>query len=428
VTTSTYRDIRRLAPAHCLTVSAANARVRRFWTAPTNGRIRYKRPDDYIEHFQELMQEAVADRLRTPRVGILLSGGLDSSSIAATAHGLSMQDGGAIDLRAFTVTYDSLIPDRDGEYARQVAEFLRIPIRFLPLDGLGLFERWDETELRWPEPVDDPFFAGLFDQSRMIGAECRVVLEGEGMDNLMIFQILPYLRNLVRNGEWRHALGQTVRFLGAHPAIWPSVRNRFRALAGKRAGWPDFPRWIEPDFAKRMNLKDRWTRSGFSGLTPAHPIVPAAHASLMGPQWAHSHELQDPGVTRCPLEVRHPFLDLRIVDYILALPPFPWTYQKSLLRAAVAGRLPESVRTRPKTLLAGDPLVEKLKQPDAAWVSRAQWNEQVSRFVNPSALPALNGQSSTEETLSAIRPVCLNFWLQFERRVRYNNYAEAHGG
>jgi asparagine synthase (glutamine-hydrolysing) len=133
-------------------------------------------------------------------------------------------------------------------------------------------------------------------------------------------------------------------------------------------------------------------------------------------------------VTRCPLEVRHPFLDLRIVDYILALPPFPWTYQKSLLREAVAGRLPESVRTRPKTLLAGDPLVEKLKQPDAAWVSRAQWNEQVSRFVNPSALPALNGRSSTEETLSAIRPLCLNFWLQFERRVRYNNYAEAHGG
>ena len=339
-----------------------------------------------------------------------------------------MQDGGATDLRAFTVTYDSLIPDRDGEYARQVAEFLRIPIRFLPLDGLGLFERWDESELRWPEPVDDPFFASLFDQSRMIAAECRVVLEGEGMDNLMIFQILPYLRNMVRNGEWRHALGQAVRYLGARPAIWPSIRNRFLGVAGKRAGWADFPRWIEPDFAKRMNLNERWTKIGFSGFTPAHPIVPAAHASLMGPQWAHSHELQDPGVTRCPLEVRHPFLDLRIVDYVLALPPFPWTFRKSLLRAAVAGRLPESVRTRPKTLLAGDPLIEKLKQSEAAWVNRARWSEQVGRFVNPSLLPALNGQSNTEQTLSAIRPLCLNFWLQFERRVRYNNYAEAHGG
>jgi len=428
LTTSTYRDIRRLAPAHCLTVSALKARVRRFWTAPTNGRIRYRHAHEYIEHFQELMREAVADRQRTPRAGIMLSGGLDSSSIAATAHELSIGGGGTDDLRAYTVTYDSLIPDRDGEYARQVAEFLRIPIRFLPLDGLELFERWDQGELRWPEPVDDPFFASLFDQSRMIAAECRVVLEGEGMDNLMIFQILPYLRNLVRNGEWGHALGQTVRFLGARPTIWPSVRNRFRALAGRRPGWPDFPRWIEPDFAKRMNLKDRWARIGFSGFTPAHPIVPAAHASLMGPQWAHSHELQDPGVTRCPLEVRHPFLDLRIVDYVLALPPFPWTFRKSLLRAAVAGRVPESVRTRPKTLLAGDPLVEKLKRPDAAWVSRARWNEQIGRFVNPSALPALNGQSNTEETLSAIRPLCLNFWLQFERGVRYNRYAEAHGG
>ena len=135
IATTTYRDIQRLAPAHSMTVSAAEIRTRRYWTAPTDGRIRYKRPDEYVEHFQSLMEAAVAERLRTKRVGILLSGGLDSSAIAATAHGISVGSGGKLDLRAYTVTYDSLIPDKDGEYARQVAEFLRIPIRCLPLDG-----------------------------------------------------------------------------------------------------------------------------------------------------------------------------------------------------------------------------------------------------------------------------------------------------
>jgi asparagine synthase (glutamine-hydrolysing) len=428
LTTSIYRDVRRLAPAHCMIVSATEVRTRRYWSAPTDGHIRYRRSDEYVEHFQELMRAAVSDRLRTPRAGILLSGGLDSSSIAATARELSTETGGTINLRAYTVTWGSLIPDRDGEYARRVAEFLSIPIRYLPVEGLGLFERWNDVETQWPEPVDDPFFAGLFDQSRMIASDVRVVLEGEGMDNLMIFQIVPYMQQLLRNGEWRLALSQTVRFLGARPAIWPSIRNRFWALAGKRAGQPDFPRWLAPEFAKRLHLKERWNEFNAACVTKTHPNVPAAHASLTQPQWAHSHELQDPGVTRCALEVRHPFLDLRIVDYILALPPFPWTYQKSLLRAAVAGHLPEDVRMRPKTLLAGDPLIEKLKRPDAAWVNRARWNEQIGRFVNPSALQALNGQSNTEATLSAIRPLCLNFWLQFERRVRYNNYAEAHGG
>ena len=428
IATTTYRDIQRLAPAHSMTVSAAEVRTRQYWAPPTDGRIRYKRPDEYIEHFQSLMEAAVADRLRTERVGILLSGGLDSSAIAATAHGISVAAGGKIDLRAYTVTYDSLIPDKDGEYARKVAEFLRIPIRCLPLDEVELFERWDDREIAWPEPVDDPFFAGLFDQSRMIASECRVALEGEGMDNLMIFEVVPYLRNLARTGEWRHAAHQALRYLAAKPGIWPGIKRRLMAMTGRRPGLPDLPKWLAPEFAQRMNLRERWREVGFARATPAHPIVPAAHSSLTGPQWPHSHELQDAGVTRCGLEIRHPFLDVRIVDFVLALPPLPWTFQKSLLRAATAGRMPESVRMRPKTLLAANPLAETLKRPESAWVNRARWSEQIGAYVRTTAIPELNGQTNSEETISAIRPICLNFWLQSERRVRYNIYAEAHGG
>ena len=68
-------------------------------------------------------------------------------------------------------------------------------------------------------------------------------------------------------------------------------------------------------------------------------------------------ELENAGVTHCPVEVRHPFFDLRIVNYLLALPPFPLFFEKKLLREAVAGRLPEKIRTRRKSPLAGDPLV-----------------------------------------------------------------------
>jgi asparagine synthase (glutamine-hydrolysing) len=428
VTTTTYRDVRRLAPAHCMTVSATEIRTRRFWSPPVDGRIRYRRPDEYVEHFQALLRSAVSDRLRTSRAGILLSGGLDSSLLAATAHELSAAGGGKTDLRAFTMTYNSLIPDRDGEYAQQVADFLRIPIRYLPLEGIGLFERWDEREIAWPEPVDDPFFAALFDQQGMIASECRVVLEGEGMDNLLIFEIVPYLRQLIRGGEWGRAAQQTMRYLAAKPKIWPGIRRRILARQGRRPGQSDFPKWLAPEFVERMNLRERWSESTFVRATPAHPIVPAAHASLTGPQWSHSHELQDPGVTRSLTEVRHPYLDLRIVDYVLALPPFPWAFQKTLPRAAAAGRIPESVRMRPKTLLAGDPLAETLKRPESAWVNRARWSEQIRAYVNPSTMQELNGRANFEDTLSAIRPLCLNFWLQSERRVSYNIYAEAHGG
>ena len=84
--TTTFRDIRRLPPAHLLSVSGDGIRLERYWHVPTDGRIRYHRPDEYVEHFQSVMHAAVADRLRITRAGIWLSGGMDSSSIAATAR------------------------------------------------------------------------------------------------------------------------------------------------------------------------------------------------------------------------------------------------------------------------------------------------------------------------------------------------------
>ncbi len=164
--TTTFRDIRRLPAAHAMTVSSDGLRIQRYWSAPTAGRIRYQRAEDYVEHFQILLQAAVTDRMRVDRAGILLSGGLDSATVATTAREVAGSAGGTTDLRAYTVVYESLIPDQDGRYAREVAEFLKIPQQFIPMDGLQPFERWDDPEIRSPEPVDDPFFAGLFDQFR----------------------------------------------------------------------------------------------------------------------------------------------------------------------------------------------------------------------------------------------------------------------
>ena len=63
----------------------------------------------------------------------------------------------------------------------------------------------------------------------------------------------------------------------------------------------------------------------------------------------------DPGCTGIALEYRHPFLDLRVIRHALSLPPYPWCVRKEVLRAAMRGRLPERVRLRPKTPLAGYP-------------------------------------------------------------------------
>ncbi len=83
------------------------------------------------------------------------------------------------------------------------------------------------------------------------------------------------------------------------------------------------------------------------------------------PQWARMFEQGNPGATHYAVEVRYPFLDLRIVDFLLALPPFPFCFEKRLLRDAMAGRLPEACRFRPKTPLYDDPLIESVQESES---------------------------------------------------------------
>ena len=428
VATTTFRDVQRLPAAHFLLVSADGLRMQRYWSAPTNGRICYRDDREYVEHFRIVLQAAVSDRLRADHVGILLSGGIDSSSVAAVARELSPADGGAAELRAYTIVYEKLIADRDGAHAQLAADYLRIPIQRLAVDDLPLFDRWDDAELAWPEPVDDPLFAGVFDQFRMIAANCRAVLSGEGVDNLMLFEMWPYVRELVRREDLARVLIEVPQYLRVRGTPWLGIRRRIKNIFLKDPDSSAFPDWIAPDFAKRTNAEARWRNRGESAFSERHPILPSGHASLALPHWSRMFELENPGVTRHLVEVRHPFIDLRMVEFLLALPPFPWFFEKRILRDAMAGHLPESIRTRPKTPLVENPVVAMLRQPGAKWLDRVVWNEEAGRYVNTSMLQLPAAERKLRETGSNIRPLCLNLWLQSARIVRYNLSAEVRNG
>lgn len=424
-----FRDIRRLPPAHTLIVSPSEVHVQRYWSPPVDGHIRYRHADEYVEHFQLLLREAVADRLTTDSTGILLSGGLDSSSIAAVARAVSTNGSARSALRAYTVTYQSAPPDQDGKHARTVAEFLRIPMQLLPMDHLQLFDRWADPELTWPEPVEDPFFAGLFDQTNAIAQHCRVALKGEGIDNLMDFQMRPYIRHLIRKRDWRGLFSDGLTYLRARESVWPGIGRRARRLFASQAdGAFGCPQWISPDLEKRLNLKDRFQEQIPLPVSPAHPIAPASHASLSLPQWSQMFELESPAVTQLPVEVRYPFLDLRIVHYVLAVPPYPWAFQKTLLRQAMVGHLPESARLRKKTPFGAGSLTDQLRSPGSEWLERVEWSREIDRFVDRDSLPRLSEASNYAQASVHVRAHCLNFWLQSSRGVRYNVYAEVHNG
>jgi asparagine synthase (glutamine-hydrolysing) len=427
--TTSFRDVQRLPPAHCLTFGSNGLKIRQYWSPPTNGRIRYARADHYIEHFQALLQEAVADRLRTGRVGILLSGGLDSSAVAAVAKEVSGPSGQPRKIFGYTSVYESLIPDEEGLYAREVGKFLGIPIKFQALDEVELFQGWDEPESSLPEPLDNPLSAGFFESCRSISPDCRVLLSGEGADNLMDFQMWPYVNDLRRRGEWRRLLTEVANYAWIRPFPWRGIQARFLRLFGKEPDMPVFPEWLAADFAKRMKLEERWKEWGPHPNIPLeHPIHAKAHASLSLPQWTHMFESENAGATHFPLETRYPFLDLRIVSYLLALPPFPWFFQKMLLRESMAGRIPETVRMRPKTPVQSDPLAAQLQRTGAKRLEQMHWSKDLDRYIDRSELSLTRGKMNAEQISTKMRPHCLNIWLQSARGVRYRMHAEAGNG
>ena len=427
--TTSFRDIQRLPAAHSLSISPEGMNIKRYWAPPTDGRIRYSKPEEYVENFQSLLQTAVEDRLRTDRVGILLSGGLDSSSVAAVTKEVSGTCGQKTEIRGYTSVFESLIPDEEGRYAREVGKFLEIPIQFQAFDHVELFEGWDDPELSLPEPLDNPLLGGFLESCRSISADCRVLLSGEGSDNLMDFQMWPYAGDLRRRGEWRRLLTELANYIWVRPFPWRGIRARFLRLFGKEPGMLVFPEWISRDFAKDMKLKERWKEWGMHPHLPLeHPIHPRAHASLSLPQWTHMFEQENAGVTRFPVETRYPFLDLRIVNFLLALPPFPWFFQKMLLREAMTGRLPETVRMRPKTPVQSDTLSEQFRRTGIERLKQMHWSKDIDKYIDRSALIPPHGKMNPEQLSNSLRPYCLNIWLQSARRIRYNMHAEGKNG
>lgn len=419
--TTTFVDIQRLSPAHYLTFSGERLQIKRYWTLPTDGYIRYKQPNEYIEHFQELMETAVSDRLRTNQVGMFMSGGMDSSSIAAVAKEVLLKDSEFFDLRAFTVVYDRLIPDQERYYSGLVAEALGIPIHYLVADDYKLFDVVQQPEFHHPEPRDLSLVAISLEQFQRVASHSRVVLDGNGGDPVFYsWGAYFYVVHLLKNLEFGPLVTDIVQYVENHKRLpQPGLRSRVKRWLGLRRTIPTYPDWINPEFSAKLDLPTRWQQ--FHQEKPLiHPIRPEAYQQLTSSMWPHLFESCDPGVTGFPLEVRYPFFDLRLVNYLLAIPPVPWCLHKELLRVAVKGILPESVRLRPKSPLAGDPVSILLQQPNLSWSDGFVPVPRLAQYVKQDALLLVNQiKSERGEVWRNLYLVSLNYWLHRLKLINF---------
>lgn len=410
-----YRDVRLLPPGHALTVEDGRISIRRWWSLPEAAEpLRLRSPAEYAEVFFDTLRAAVIDRLPRDHASILLSGGRDSTGIAAAWRDAVERGERGTELRGFTAFHARLMRDDEPAYTRMAADALGIPVWFLGADDYAPFGRWETPELRRPQPSASPLLAIDADQFRRSAAHSRVLLTGQGGDAL-----LRESRSRLARLAARGRLGAVVREAAAY-ARWhrrlprPGVRTWLAERRGEGPRWTAAaPRWIAPAFAERIGLAERLTAWN-AQPAPRHPLRPEAAENLAGTLWPALFGAWDPGSTGVPVETRHPYFDLRLVRLALSIPPAQWYNDKGLLRIAMRGRLPAPLLARPKTPLAADPLAVRYQALGAGWLGGRTADAGVAPWIDLSRVPAAAGGASPEPPLDLsedLRPLALSLWL-----------------
>lgn len=344
---SLFSGIHRLPPGHCLWVEDGRLRLERYWRIDPEKQMVYRQPEAYVEHFLALFTEAVRCRTRSAfPVGCFLSGGLDSSAITALAASQG------VTVEAFTAFSGDPRSD-ERRYARQVCDAAGIRRWEFsgttddPLEGLNDL-LW---EVECPLVGTDRNAPGLSGLVR--SRDCRIVLDGEGADQLLDED--GYLADLLLRSNPVRYLRETRAFARwlreplvdlAKGTLVDALSPALKSL-GKRI-LRGIPQWMNPDLARQYDLQARMR-------TPRVPVAfpfrcqTVAYEGTLSPYFLLKLELAERDAAYAGREIWYPFLDSRLVEFILSI---PWHQRcqegerKWLLRQAMRGMLPEGVRLR----------------------------------------------------------------------------------
>ena len=377
--TTIYGGIRRLPPAHRIVVSSAGTAVERYWTFPIEEPVYCRKDAEYGERLRTLIDTAVKDRLRTPKVAVFMSGGLDSSTLAAIASRRFKDP--ADHVTAHTIVVEGPEADPEPHFADQIARRLGITVQYRRKGAAFYDSEWQTRDLVCPEPNCQQFSHNeAVEYYRTVAEGTRVAYWGEGPDNALIFEWRQHLRHLARKGRWFRALGDIGKYLAHGPDLprWATVRGAL----GRRDPREDavrewYPSWMRPHMEERYDLRRRWM-DAYVRCDNAHPTRPQAYEGLTNHTFPNMCEQFDPGWHKAPLEFRHPYLDVRVLRFMLTLPAVPWCGNKLVMRKAVEPLLPAECASRPKTPVHGQPWQRATAgQPEPESVSREQMNEYV---------------------------------------------------
>lgn len=366
-----WENIFKLLPAHTLTFKGDRPEIitHRYWDIPYDGKDAINKSSTaYLQEFEALFLDAVRLHLHADvPVGILLSGGLDSSAVAAAVsevHNASVH--------SFSVAFQDSPSTDEREYARQVAEHIGTDHHEIEIDETDFLDFLPRMVYYSDEPLADLASVPLFYVSRLAGQKVKVVLSGEGSDEILggynfdqsmnqwdwvrRFQYLPQgvRQNIVepfinRFGDsWKERIQIANADPGSHLKQFPRNMTNYLSSAEK-----------QKMFSRPVSFEDSLNiiRTDANQINTRELLH--QYLYIYCQSWLVEDLLMkaDKMTMANSLELRVPFLDYRLVEWAARAPACVKVGRdglgrsyvtKRVLRQFADQRLPKEILSRPK--------------------------------------------------------------------------------
>lgn len=349
-----WKGVQRLLPGHVMTWRNGDISTHRWWSlADRTNTLRESATPDAVEWYRRTFDDSIRLRaISDVPLGVMLSGGLDSSTVAGTLAG---QSSGSV--ASFTVRFTEADLD-EGPVAQSVVDRFHLEKHEIRVTPEDLHRELRRASYLFDEPLvhgNDVHVLKLADYAK---SRVTVLLSGEGADETL-------------NGYIRY---QPLRFpflLGAARNILPHVRflerGRLELRARKLRKFLEMGQMSEfvlynacdvlPVDLARVGLASKGDFAfRHAKLKEASSVYPGdwLRQAMFNDQHTFLNSLLDRNdrmTMGASIECRVPFLDYRLVEQLAALPTkklFPTRKRKAILRSAFADRLPDAVQNAPK--------------------------------------------------------------------------------
>jgi len=427
---SYFESISRLPPAHAMRVDAETTEQWQYWSLDPTRTVTLDSDAAYERRFRELFEQAVSCRLRgSGAVGSDLSGGLDSTAVTLMAREV-LPD--AEPLHTFSNTFDEAPSSDEREFFGTVTDRAGLVSHCVSLDETGALVDSDEVlEYLDHPPHNTMHFAKWERLKQLDAADVSVHLTGEMGDSAVGygFGALP---QWLRTGRWLRlcrelrAMGDVV---GASPvtlfrenALDPLVPSGLERWYQSLRGEPVLAEAANPtlreSFVERYGLQDRLRAHRSDGSVLRRSGRRWQHRSLTSGRITATLETIDMLHAPFGIEPRHPFTDVRLVEYALAIPPTQQLkdgYTRSVMRRALGDLLPEPIQWRPWKTMVGEAFRNALANEDEALRRVVQNPGPLREFLDEAELRgAYDGFTETRDARDARslwKALALGAWL-----------------